>query len=39
MIHLSIDAAGCAGIAALITALATLVWAIRRDPKGGGRRS
>lgn len=40
MVQLAFDASGfgamCAGLAAIITAMATLVWACRRDPKGGG---
>ena len=38
MIQVAVDAAGfagaCGGIAAIIGATATLVWACRRDPRG-----
>ena len=39
MIQIAFDgtaaAALCGGFAAIITATATLVWAVRRDPRGG----
>jgi len=41
VIQVAVDAAGfagaCGGIAAIIGATATLVWACRRDPKSGER--
>jgi len=40
MIQVAFDAAGftgvCTGIAAVIGSVSALVWACRRDPKGGG---
>lgn len=35
MVQVSIDAAALAGLAAIIAAFASLVWAVRRDPKSG----
>jgi len=39
MIQLSIDGLGFVGLAALITAAGSFVWACRRDPKGATARS
>lgn len=42
MIAVAFDGAGfaamCGGVAAIISALAALVWACRRDPKGARRK-
>ena len=35
MFQISVDATALGGLAALIAAFASLVWAFRRDPKGG----
>lgn len=39
MIQLSIDGIGFFGLAALITAVGSLVWACRRHPKGAAAPS
>jgi hypothetical protein len=37
MLQVTISAAALGGVGLCIGALASLVWAIRRDPKGGRR--
>lgn len=35
MLQVTMDVAGLGGVGVCIAALASLIWAIRRDPKGG----